>query len=184
MQQVADHLATETCALSAFRRLLDEVWRASDIRLGKLAVGLGLRGDQVAEVLQDVYLMAIRKPPAITDGEELLRWLFRVTVNRCHLEHRRKSRWRSLWTSLARTWNRSAQPNLAASHAELKRDVARALGTLANDDRALVVMRYFSDLNSRQIGEIVDMPEATVRSRLRAARRKLAEELGDWNDAQ
>ena len=65
---------------------------------------------------------------------------------------------------------------------ELKGEVERALRTLAEEERALVVMRYFSDLNSRQVAEIVGMPEATVRGRLRAARRKLAEELAEWKD--
>ena len=47
MQQVADDPATETCALSPFRRLLDEVWRENEtLALAKLAMGLGLRGDQ------------------------------------------------------------------------------------------------------------------------------------------
>src|SRR5262245_8930533 len=174
MQQVADHLATETCALSPFRRLLDEVWRQNDARLGKLAVGLGLRGDQAADALQDVYLMAIHKPPEIEEGEALLRWLFRVTVNRCHLEHRRTSRWRNLWTSLTQASGSIDRPQKIFEHGELKREVERALSTLPDDDRTLVVMRYFSELNSRQIGEIVGLPEATVRSRLRVARRKLA----------
>ena len=83
-------------------------------------MGLGLRGDQAADVLQDVYLMAIHKPPVIEEAEELLRWLFRVTVNRCHLEHRRTSRWRGLWSSLARAWDRSDRPPVAADYGELE----------------------------------------------------------------
>jgi len=61
-------------------------------------------------------------------------------------------------------------------------EVNRALARLTEGDREVVVMRYFSELNSREIAEIVDMPEATVRGHLRAARRKLADELEDWND--
>jgi DNA-directed RNA polymerase specialized sigma24 family protein len=89
-------------------------------------------------VLQEVYITAMQKPPAVTSECELVRWLFQVTVNRCRLEHRRHSRRRRLW--------------------------------------------YFTDLNSREIGQITNLPEATVRGRLRAARRKLAEVLSDWND--
>jgi RNA polymerase sigma-70 factor, ECF subfamily len=182
MDRPAADLATETRALSPFRRLLDEVWRESESRLAKLALGLGLPADQAADVLQDVYVTAIQKPPAISDEPELLHWLFRVTVNRCHLEYRRRGRWRRLWSSLARAWDGNHRPNGAAGYGELKDEVAGALATLADEDRALVVMRYFSDLNSRQIAEIVGMPEGTVRGRLRAARRKLADELADWND--
>lgn len=179
-----DDLVTDKRALSQFRRLLDAVWQENEARLARLAVGLGLQGDQAADALQDVYLMAIQKPPTIEVGEELLRWLFRATVNRSHLEHRRRSRWRRMWSSLGVTavvrFANHTHPSAAIG--ELKNEVERALSTLADDDRMLVVMRYFSDLNARQIGEIVGMPEATVRGRLRVARRKLAEQLADWDD--
>jgi RNA polymerase sigma factor (sigma-70 family) len=172
-------------ALRPFRRLLDELWPEMGEKLSRMALGLGLTGDQAADALQDVYLMALQKPPAIDDGAELVRWLVRVTVNRCHLEHRRRSRWRKLWDSLATAWQADAAPPPgAAGRGELKRDVEVALAKLTDEDRTLVAMRYFADLNSREIGEIMNVPESTIRGRLRAARRKLAEELADWNDHQ
>src|SRR5262245_33253908 len=143
MELMADHAGTETRALSPFRRLFDEVWRKNDARLAKLAIGLGLSADQRAGVLQDVYLMAIGQPPAIDCEAELVRWLFRVTVNRCHLEHRRRGRWWRLWSSLVRAWDGDRRPAGAVAYGELKRDVDRALAALAEDDRLLVVMRYF-----------------------------------------
>ena len=170
-------------ALRPFRRLLDEVWRGSEDRLSRLVLGLGLKADQAADVLQDVYLMTLQKPPAIGEAAELARWLVRVTANRCHREHRRRGRWRKLWDSLATTCKFETTPAaIAEAGGELKREVDQALARLADDDRLLIAMRYFADLNSREIGQIMDLPEATVRGRLRAARRKLAQELADWND--
>lgn len=172
-------------ALRPFRRMLDEVWRGSQDRLSRLALGLGLKADQAADVLQDVYLMTLQRPPAIGEAAELSRWLVRVTANRCHQEHRRRGRWRKLWDSLAATCKFETTPVAASvSGGELKLEVDQALAKLADDDRLLVAMRYFADLNSREIGQIMDLPEATVRGRLRAARRKLAQELADWNDEQ
>jgi len=168
-------------ALRPFRHLLDEVWGETECRLSRLALGLGLKPDQAADVLQDVYLMAIQKPPAIDEQTELARWLVRVTVNCCHLEHRRSSRWRKLWDSLVRTWQVGNCSTEHGTHGELKREVNEALAKLPDEDRRLVALRYFAELNSREIGEIVGMPETTVRGRLRIARKKLARELGDWN---
>jgi RNA polymerase sigma-70 factor, ECF subfamily len=167
----------------AFRRLLDQVCQENDGRLARLVVAMGFRGEQVGDMLQDVYVMALAKPPAMDDEQELLPWLFRVTINRCHLEHRRRARWRRLWTGLARAWNGALATNTTYD-GELKHQVEKSLKTLSDDDRALVALRYFSDLNSRQIAEIVGMPEASVRGRLRVARRKLAEELADWDDSR
>lgn len=176
--------------LSHFRRLLAEVWANEAARLASLALGMGMRRDQAADVLQDVYLAAIQRPPPIDDGTDLARWLFRVTANRCQLEHRRKGRWRRLWRGLVLTY-RGQTAGQARGQAgggieipaeELRRDVDVALAKLADDDRALVAMRYFSGLNSREIAEIVGVPESTVRGRLRASRRKLAQELAEHGD--
>lgn len=169
--------------MNPFRQLLEGVWADQEASLAALALGLGLRREQAADALQDVYLMAIQKPPAISDQAELVRWLFRVTVNRCHLEHRRRGRWRRLWGSLTRTWEGEARGTAALPGGELEKEVENAMARLGDDDRALVAMRYFSDLNSREISEIVGLPESTVRGRLRTARRKLALDLADWNDA-
>jgi RNA polymerase sigma-70 factor (ECF subfamily) len=176
---VANQHAAGALALNSFRRLLDEIWEESEPPLAKLAVGLGLRGNETADVLQDVYLTALHTPPAIGDRVELRQWLFRVTANRC-----RRSRWLRLWSSLALAWTTRHPIKNAVVRGELTHEIQRALATLNDDDRKLVVMRYFSDLNSREIADIVGMPEGTVRGRLRTVRRKLADELKDWNDGE
>src|SRR5262245_3123604 len=162
-----------------FRRLLDGVWSEQAGRLAALTAALGLASEQTADVLQDVYLAALARPPAIGDAVELSRWLVRVTANRAQLEHRRRGRWRRLWLALSSAWRADGEQTIFG---ELKSEVERALGTLDVDDRKLVAMRYFAELNSREIAEIVGIPESTVRGRLRATRRKLAIELAGWND--
>ena len=174
----AESRDADGAGVSSFRRLLDEVWAEHVGRLAALAAALGLKRDQTADVLQDVYMTTLQQPPAIGDGAALVRWLFRVTANRAQLEHRRRGRWQRLWQSLTAAFSGVAP---AESGGELKAEVERALAMLDADDRTLVAMRYFSELNSREIGLIVGMPEATVRGRLRAARRQLALELADWN---
>jgi RNA polymerase sigma-70 factor (ECF subfamily) len=62
-------------------------------------------------------------------------------------------------------------------------DIDAALARLREVEREVVVLRYFCGLNSREIGEVLEMAEATVRSHLTKARRQLARDLADWNDA-
>jgi RNA polymerase sigma-70 factor (ECF subfamily) len=68
-----------------------------------------------------------------------------------------------------------------AERAALRLDVARALDGLEAEDREIVVLRYFVELNSREIGEVLHMPEGTVRHRLLCCRRHLAERLAPWD---
>lgn len=62
----------------------------------------------------------------------------------------------------------------------LRLDVARALGELDEQSRELVLMRYLEEMNSREIGEALGIPEATVRTRLARCRKVLAGRLAHW----
>ena len=103
-----------------------------------------------------------------------------MTVNRCLLHHRRQRR-----AAKARSEVRPAEPGRSEFGADELEAVRQALGRLDEDELGPLVLRYFCDLNATRIGEILSLPAATVRGRLRKARLKLAEMLGakDENDA-
>jgi DNA-directed RNA polymerase specialized sigma24 family protein len=43
--------------------------------------------------------------------------------------------------------------------------------------RTILVLRYFAEFDSKEIAKILEMPDSTVRSHLRAGRQQLALEL-------
>ena len=124
-------------------------------------------------------MTAWQKAPAGLDAADLRRWLFRVTVNRCHLEHRRQARWQGVFRGLTRLFGRSHEPDSAqiVGKDEETALVRRALERLDPSVRSILVLRYFTGLDSGEIGRILQLPDSTVRSHLRAAREKLALEL-------
>jgi RNA polymerase sigma-70 factor (ECF subfamily) len=63
---------------------------------------------------------------------------------------------------------------------EARLEVIRALDALPSGDREIVVLRFVMEMNSREIGEVLEMPEGTVRRRLAICRRKLAQGLDSW----
>jgi DNA-directed RNA polymerase specialized sigma24 family protein len=67
--------------VTAQRRLLEAVWPEQAASLVALAAGMGLKPDAAADVLQEVYLTALRTPPPIASEVDLARWLFRVTAS-------------------------------------------------------------------------------------------------------
>ena len=64
----------------------------------------------------------------------------------------------------------------------LKLDVARALSTLSDSDRELIVLRYFEGCDATEIGSILSLPPGTVRRKLGEARTRLERALQDWRD--
>jgi len=160
--------------------LLSGVWDSAAEDLLRLILAMGIDRGRAEDALHDVYLTARQKAPAGLGGVELRRWLFRVTTNRCNLEHRRRARWRGAFRGLVRRWRQSrgeAQPADAAARSEERELVAQALDRMKPLHRSVLVLRYFQGLDSKEIGRILDMPDSTVRSHLRVARKILADEL-------
>jgi RNA polymerase sigma factor (sigma-70 family) len=93
-------------------------------------------------------------------------WFYRLVVREALAIERRTHRYEPL------------DPQTLASASSLtdvlvRIDVLRALGGLPAAQRAVIALHYYADLNSREIGAIVGMPEGTVRYHLALARRKL-----------
>jgi len=162
------------------REGLRSAWADLAPALARLACALGVDPSRADDVLQDVYLAAWQHEPREADEIGLRRWLYRVTVNRCHLEHRRRTGRTRLLRRLA-PLRTGADPTDDAPDAACRREerelVRRALDCLDGRLRSVLVLRYFSELDSKEIGAILRLSDSTVRSRLRTARRKLAFQL-------
>ena len=160
--------------------LLQSVWDELEGELTRLVCAMGIDTGRAEDVLQEVYVTAWRKCPEEADRAGLKRWLLRVTVNRCNLEHRRRARWRDVLHGLARLWSSSdhaGDPAETVAQEEDRELVRRGLGRLEPQLRSVLVLRYYAQFDSKEIGRILELPDATVRSRLRTARRQLALEL-------
>lgn len=162
--------------------LLSRVWEECVPELSRVASALGIRRDRIEDLLQDVWVTAWQNRPSGLDGDELRRWLYRVTVNRCRLEHRQRGRWKRALEVIGKIWSgvTAEEPARNAQSHELHDQVEQALAQLGVPLREIVVLRYFCDFDSRQIGEMLDLPHSTVRSHLRAARQQLACALANW----
>jgi RNA polymerase sigma-70 factor (ECF subfamily) len=148
-------------------------------KLRRIAAGMGFTASDADDILQDVFLEASRRPGEFRDEAGARSWLCRVTTNRCLLEYRRRARFvraASEIGSRRRTVGETQTHDRTHRSEEIER-VRRALRELDGALAAVLVLRYFCGFDSREIGEMVELPAATVRSRLRAARKRLAEGL-------
>lgn len=68
-------------------------------------------------------------------------------------------------------------PESQASDAETRQRVWDAMGELPPEQRAAVVLRYFLDLNEREMADQLNTPAGTVKWRLHAAKARLRDLL-------
>jgi RNA polymerase sigma-70 factor (ECF subfamily) len=137
------------------------------------------RGD-FDDVVQAAAEQAVRSLPAFRKESELSTWTYKI----CYRVAMRQRRWSTRWLrrfSLDSPHADATDASMdACSRMEHDERVARmrgALDRLSQKLRAVVVMRDLEGLEITEIAEIAGVGEATVRSRLRDGRRRLAELL-------
>ncbi|HLB74768.1 MAG TPA: RNA polymerase sigma factor [Sedimentisphaerales bacterium] len=157
-----------------------EIFLGQQPRLRRIAAGMGLSASDVEDVLQDVSIRALKGPVNSQSKEQSARWLIRVTLNRCLTEHRRRRSFKRHTGEILKRRSQkaaAAEPAEKAIQAEELEIMRRNLQKLDDSLLPPLVLRYFCDLNSKEIAEILDLPASTVRSRLRDARMILAKDL-------
>jgi RNA polymerase sigma-70 factor (ECF subfamily) len=163
---------------SLFRVFLQE-----QNHLRRVAAGMGMAGADIDDVLQDVSVQVFKQLDPFENKGVMARWLIKTTVNRCLTEHRRRfcrkaprilRRRPDLEQAL--TAGTPDATNQAAATEELE-IIRRTMAELDPSLLELVVLRYFCDLDSNEIGRTLDLNPSTVRCRLREARMILARKL-------
>jgi RNA polymerase sigma factor (sigma-70 family) len=172
-----DHATSERLPKSS----LIDVFSVEIGRLKRIIAGMGLSASDGEDVLQDVSIKALKQTRAFESPEDGMRWLIKVTVNRCLMEHRRR---RTFSRHAREILKRRQQAKTASRATDKKMIIAEELEIVREslqilDDSLLgpMVLRYFCDLNSKEVGEILALSPSTVRSRLREARMILAKRL-------
>ena len=125
------------------------------------------------EVAQEVFLSLHRSLPTLQSAAHVLFWLRQATVRRAIDETRRRRR--------RPTVELEKLPEPATGTTErdplLGEVLRRLIGTLPEDARVVMVMRYQEDLDPSEIAELLEMPLATVKSHLHRSLAVLREKL-------
>ena len=164
---------------SAFE-ILVERYRASLF----LLVRRLLRDEYLAhDVLQHVFLQLYRSLPTLRPQGTLKAWLCRVARNRCIDELRRR---RPVFLSdlqlvsdegdcspLSMLADPDRLPEEQVELRELRELLLEAIETLPPHFRAVVLLRYTTQLSFREIGLALGMPEATAKTYFNRAKKPL-----------
>lgn len=135
-----------------------------------------LVGDASAseDLVHDVFV-ALPKAMAGYRGDSSLRtFLIGIAVNHARHHVRAAARRRNAFEKLGREPSAgAADPEHDARRRELARLLTRALDELSLDHRVAFVLCEVEERSSREVAEIIGVPEATVRTRLFHAKKKL-----------
>ena len=172
-----DQAASERSSEASFV----DIFFAEMGRLKRIIAGMGLSASDVEDILQDVSIRALKQPGRSRTKEQCVRWLIKVTVNRCLTEFRRRQRFRRKASEILKRRSETAtNPATADKNVIVAEEIEIMRETLQELDETLLppmVLRYFCGLDSKEVGEILALSPSTVRSRQRKARMILARRL-------
>jgi len=143
---------------------------------------------EVEDLTQEVFMRVYRSIDRVTIETSLFSWIYRIAMNLCIDELRRKK--------IKRVLSIGPEAGSAADHSELfeepsrasdelmaeekKNQVLDALAKLTPAHRAALVLREYEEMSYRQIARSLGITEQAVKSRIFRAREELKELLKDY----
>jgi len=145
-----DHEAFEVLATSAADRLY-------------AVARLILQSSDLAEdAVQEALVRAWQQLPSLRDPDRFDAWLYRLVVNACADQGRQLRRWSKQVRPI------QLEPSIGDDTGSVadREQLERGFGRLKPEQRAVVVLHYYSGFSASEIAHMLGIPEGTARSRL------------------
>jgi RNA polymerase sigma-70 factor (ECF subfamily) len=155
---------------AAFGRLVEEYQRPLFNTAYRMLGDL----EEARDLTQTAFVKAFEKLGTYDSRYRFFSWIYKILVNEGRNWLRRRQGVEPLLEDFA-----SEGKTLEEEHDDRRRGerIQSAISHLAPDYRLVITLKYFGDLSYREMSEVLDLPEKTVKSRLFTARRRLAEVL-------
>jgi RNA polymerase sigma-70 factor, ECF subfamily len=180
-----DLLSLVSQCIAGDEEAIDSLFRQHELGVFRLALSIVDDPIEASEITQETFISAIKALDKYQEKQSFKAWLYTITVN-CSRSHLRKRKARQkLLDTLTRVFrvefDKQPLPEEAFIQNEKEAALWKSLNQLEDHLRIVVVLRYFQDLQVREISEILSIPEGTIHSRLHHAREKLRVGLAHLN---
>ncbi|WP_221564919.1 sigma-70 family RNA polymerase sigma factor [Alkalihalobacillus sp. TS-13] len=135
------------------------------------------------DITQEVFVKCYMKLDTFKGNSSVKTWLNRITINKCkdHL----KSGWRKYIQFELPIFKTPKTKTTPESELNKKIDhdaLTEAILDLPVKYREIIILHYFQELSTNEIGLLLNMKDTSIRTRLRRARQLLEDELNKRND--
>ena len=157
---------------------LGEVYRQNVRFAWRLVVNMGVRPDDVADIVQEVFIIVHRRLGEVVLSTSVRAWIYGICA-RCCANYRRRALTRREQLC-SEPPDRSADDYRASDDNErvsARLDLERALDTLDQHQRAVFLLYEVEELSMPEVAEALAIPLSTAYSRLHAARSAFRREL-------
>ncbi len=130
-----------------------------------------LKSDQEKlDAAQEAIIKAYVSLPTLNHPSFFKTWMIRILIRECM----RIARSRQKIIPIG-----EMAESAAVQHFEHRIELQEAIDSLDEDHRTVILLHYMEDLSIKDIAEILEQKEETVKSRLNRARKRLSQLLSD-----
>lgn len=144
----------------AFIALIEEC----KMTLQRVALGYLRNEEDVADAMQDTILDAYEHIGNLKKEEYFKTWLVRILINRCTKRYRMNQH-----KAYLEDYSEEARSDVEKADVEFR----EMLSILPDDSRVIFQLYYGEQFTVREIAEILDMNENTIKSRLHRGKKQL-----------
>jgi RNA polymerase sigma-70 factor (ECF subfamily) len=161
---------------------------ANNQRLFRTAWSILKDRGEAEEAVQSAYLSAFANLEDFAGRSSLSTWLTRIVINealgRLRAQKRRRGQLENAGVAMLDDYRQALMrgsdapaPDMELAREQMRRLLEHAVGSLPDAFRSVFVLREVEGLSSEETAELLEIPAATVKTRLFRARRKLQEIL-------
>jgi len=129
------------------------------------------------DFLQELFLKIIEKPENYNPSYPFKTWLYSVANNMCKNEYRRRNVRQEYQDLVASDYNVEFHIESPINQEKVIEKIFNTLEDLGEEHRSAFLLRYREGFSIKEVAEILELPEGTVKSRLFYAKKLLAEKL-------
>lgn len=144
----------------------------------RLAYGYVHHAEDASDIVQNGAYKALKGCHTLNQPEYAQTWVYRIMLNEC-FQYMRQPKNLSYEALQEETGIDAGSREDRYENVDLQ----RAIDTLPDKDKAIVILKYFEDKKLEEIAEILDENISTVKSRLYRCMKKMRASLSDEEDS-
>jgi RNA polymerase sigma-70 factor (ECF subfamily) len=173
MNELDDKKLMERC-INGDRQAFEDLLNRYERIVYNAAYRMLNSSDDASDVTQTVFLKVFEHLDQYDPRHRFFSWIYRITMNESINWLKKSNRTEPL---VGETPDNAHSPEAEAGNEQLSEDMQAALMAISTDYRTVIVLKHVLGCSYREISDILEIPEKTVKSRLYSARQLLKDDL-------
>lgn len=159
---------------------LAELYEKYKIPIFRTALAITRDQGAAEDILQECFVRLLTHAQRVRTDAPVGPWLYRVAVNMsCDWVNHRK-RWSVSLSQLVERWPVPLRVERTVEEREIQEKIREAIRTLPLPQQVVIILYYLEGLSLKEMADILEVSEGTVKSRLHYGRKALRELLAEW----